>query len=324
MSDSSLSPSFDGLMHLAKREGVDIRPTLLRVLTDLFVQSSGHSASEQQQYAELASRLIAEVDEPTRRVVRARLETYRDTPDSIRRQLGLSAAERSLPQPSQDETAGGMTAASDGFEPKALDDNANPAMDEASPLTLGELFVKAQSSERIQILRNLQESSLRPASHIEPLRAGRAIAVLERAAFEGDQLAFGTELANILSLPVPTAERIVADAGGELLACAAKALGMPSAVFQRILLFLKPDWTASALTVFRLSRLYETLSERAALIMLEAWRTPAAVTTPARLKYRPALYDDERRRPRSAATATQLGDASKVIAPLRDRTSKTG
>src|SRR3954451_21696872 len=35
-------PGFDGLMTLSRREGVDIRPTLLRVLTDLYVQTSVH------------------------------------------------------------------------------------------------------------------------------------------------------------------------------------------------------------------------------------------------------------------------------------------
>ena len=31
----------DGLVDLACRDGVDIRPTLLRVLTDLYVQKAG-------------------------------------------------------------------------------------------------------------------------------------------------------------------------------------------------------------------------------------------------------------------------------------------
>ena len=73
MSQPPLFPSFDGLMHLAKREGVDVRPTLLRVLTDLYVQAPGHSAEEQQHYVELASRLIGQVDEATLNAVRSRL-----------------------------------------------------------------------------------------------------------------------------------------------------------------------------------------------------------------------------------------------------------
>ena len=39
-------PHLDGLVDLACRDGVDIRPTLLRVLTDLYVQKRSHSADE--------------------------------------------------------------------------------------------------------------------------------------------------------------------------------------------------------------------------------------------------------------------------------------
>ena len=46
----SLFPGFDGLMTLSRREGVDVRPTLLRVLTDLYVQASTHSDDEQRQW----------------------------------------------------------------------------------------------------------------------------------------------------------------------------------------------------------------------------------------------------------------------------------
>jgi hypothetical protein len=86
--------------------------------------------------------------------------------------------------------------------------------------------------------------------------------------------------------------------GGEPLACAARALDMPSAVFQRILLFLNPEIGCSVNTVYRLSRLYDRLSERSALIMLAAWRGSTMAAT--RAKYRPTLYDDERHRARSA------------------------
>ena len=67
---------FDGLMTLSRREGVDVRPTLLRVLTDLYVQTASHTIEEDQQFSELASRLIDEVDDATRAAVRARLSVY--------------------------------------------------------------------------------------------------------------------------------------------------------------------------------------------------------------------------------------------------------
>ena len=50
MTRSSLFPGFDGLLTLSRREGVDIKPTLLRVLTDLYVQASTHSADEERQF----------------------------------------------------------------------------------------------------------------------------------------------------------------------------------------------------------------------------------------------------------------------------------
>src|SRR6185312_14914966 len=89
MTAAPLFPGFDGLMTLSRREGVDIRPTLLRVLTDLYVQASAHSADEERQFVELASRLIEEVDDATRAAVRARLAVYPATPSGIMNQLGL-------------------------------------------------------------------------------------------------------------------------------------------------------------------------------------------------------------------------------------------
>src|SRR3569623_865541 len=85
-------PCFDGLLTLSRRDGVDIRPTLLRVLTDLYVQTSAHSAEEEQHFVELTSRLIDQVDDATRAAVRARLSIYPRTPAAIMSKLRLQAA----------------------------------------------------------------------------------------------------------------------------------------------------------------------------------------------------------------------------------------
>jgi hypothetical protein len=74
-------------------------------------------------------------------------------------------------------------------------------------------------------------------------------------------------------------------------------------MFQRVLLFLKPEFGPSVHTVYRLSRLYDRLSERSALVMLAAWRGATMAVT--RAKYRPSLYDDERNRARSAPAQTR-------------------
>ena len=73
---------------------------------------------------------------------------------------------------------------------------------------------------------------------------------------------------------------------------------MPSAAFQRVLMFLNPEFGSSVHNVYRLSRLYDRLSERSALVMLAAWRGSTMAVT--RAKYRSSLYDDERNRARVA------------------------
>src|SRR3981189_3950045 len=89
MTATPLFPGFDGLMTLSRREGVDIRPTVLRVLTDLYVQARTHTPDEERQYVELTSRLIDQVDDATRAAVRARLAIYPGTPAEIMHKLGL-------------------------------------------------------------------------------------------------------------------------------------------------------------------------------------------------------------------------------------------
>ena len=302
----SQSP-LDGLMHLAQREGVDIRPTLLRVLTDLYVQSPKHSLAEQQQYSELATRLIADVDDKTREIVRTRLSAHPDAPQAV---LELLAVQPLPPQGKDDAPAETATAPS-------AEASDTPRVEAASS-PLAQRFMDAGSAERIEILCALEDSPLLSAPRPEPFRAGRAIAVLERASFASDQPAFITELTEALSLPPELGARIVADASGEPLACAAKALGMPDDVFQRVLIFLKPEWGHSALAVFRLARLFEALNEHAALVMLAAWRGAAAERP--RAKHQPTLYDDERRRARLvASTSVQPGSAPRTVTPAAER-----
>src|SRR5579863_8085373 len=89
MTTRPLFSGFDGLMSLSRREGVDIRPTLLRVLADLYVQTNAHSEEEARQFVELTSRLIDQVDDATRAAVRARLALYPETPAPVLKHLGL-------------------------------------------------------------------------------------------------------------------------------------------------------------------------------------------------------------------------------------------
>jgi hypothetical protein len=162
------------------------------------------------------------------------------------------------------------------------------------------MFFAASASERALILHNICETPLKASARIPAARALRAIQTLEMAAFAEDKENFALEIGEALILPARIAEQVVNDPGREPLACAARALDMPSAAFQRILMFLDPEFGSSVHNVYRLSRLYDRLSERSALVMLAAWR--GSTMAVARHKYRPALYDDERNRARMPAS----------------------
>ena len=314
---------FDGLLALSRREGVDIRPTLLRVLTDLYVQTRSHSRDEEQQFAELASRLIDEVDDATRAAVRARLAIYPATPRQVAWKLKLTHT-TSVPAPArghqqQLEEIYGIDPASDieiVSEPEVpLAPEGPPRVMSMQPddaAKLIEMFLAADSRQRAQMLRGLTGTPLKPSVPVDPRRAVRALTTLEQAAVAGDSSSFTAELADALILTAQVARQIVSEPGGEPLACALKALDMPADSYQRVLLFLNPLLGASVMEVYRLARLYDVIDPRTALIMLAAWRGSALAAV--RAKYRPALYDDERQRAR--ATPSQPQPAVQPGAPI--------
>src|SRR5581483_5056772 len=154
---------FDGLMTLSRREGVDIRPTLLRVLTDLYVQAPKHSSDEQRQFVELTSRLIDQVDDATRAAVRARLAIYPAAPLEILSKLGLRPAQSDAPMPMAKEIPAPPSAPA---PPKPLTEAemrlaSNVSMQPTDAAEICAMFERADSSERAAILHNLAESPLK-------------------------------------------------------------------------------------------------------------------------------------------------------------------
>lgn len=302
-------PGFDGLITLSRREGVDVRPTLLRVLTDLYVQAGTHTGDEERQFVELASRLIEQVDDATRAAVKARLAIYPATPAVIKQKLGLaaSASGRSIPLAREIPSQRSPSPPARTPTEAELRMASNLSMQPKDAAEIHDLFFRASASERALILHNLAQTALKAAPRIPTVRAGRAIEILEMAAFAGDVENFALELGESLILPARVAVQIVDDPGGEALAVAARALDMPSPVFQRILLFFKQEIGTSVPTVYRLSRLYDRLSDRSALVMLAAWRGAT------RARYQSSLYDGERQRARTAPAqprpAVQPGSA---------------
>ena len=324
MTAAPLFPGFDGLMTLSRREGVDIRPTLLRVLTDLYVQAHKHTPDEERQFVELTSRLIEQVDDATRAAVRARLAIYPGTPLKTMIQLGLKPAHpgdrvplaEAIPtEPLPQQPAKPPTEAQ-------LRMQANLAMRPNDAAEISDMFFAASPGERALILHNFNETPLKASATIPAHRANRAIHILEMAAFAQDAGNFALELGEALILPQRIAEQVTNDPGGEPLACAMKALQMPSPVFQRVLLFLNPEFGASVNSVYRISRLYDRLTERSSLVMLAAWRGSTMAVT--RAKYRPALYDGERHRARVAPGQTRPAVQPGTVPAVRTGTDRNG
>ena len=265
MAKLAAPPSLDSLVDLACRDGVDIRPTLLRVLTDLYVEKPAHTTEEEIQYVELALGLLDKVDAATRAAVMARLSAYPRAPRAVLRHLENRGTGAPVAPPRS-----------------ASDDKA-----------LADLFFEASASERRLILINLDVVAA-PAPAPAPEETLRA---LEAAALAHRPAEFARLLARTLELRDALAARIVHDEQGEPLAVAAKALGMPSSGFQRVLLTLDPAIARSVTRVHALAALYEEITPAAAAHMVGIWRRAAE----RRSVHAPHLWDDATRSARSFA-----------------------
>jgi hypothetical protein len=247
-------PNLDGLVALANRDGVDIKPTLLRVTTDLYVQKPSHSAEEERHYTELALRLIDAVDGATRAVVKSKLLAYAAPPRPVMQRLEREQTTSTSGDPGPLPQARNATAASE----------------------LSELFLAASPAERRLILLNLDVAALPPAQSIPLATARPSIARLERAALDHNTAAFAQELESTLAIPRTLAHRLIEDETGEPLAVVARVLAMPPDVLQRILLCLNPAISRSVQRVYEIATLYDHIELLAALRLIAIWRASQA------------------------------------------------
>jgi hypothetical protein len=280
---STAFPTLDGLVDLACRDGVDIRPTLLRVLTDLYVQKPTHSGDEVTQYVELALGLIDTVDDATRVAVVASLSRYPAAPPAVLAKLGLAAS------PSAHATLPDVDYAAGAAE--AQDADADSLVD---------LFFTSSSEDRRLILLNLDAAATTSVRLPAPASAD-VFQQLETAALQRNIVQFGRTLARALRIPRDLAERVARDSSGEPIVVAAKSLGMKAAVLQRILLFVNPSVGQSVQRVYELADLFDALPREAAERMLTIWRGDAAAPVQ-KPEHEPVYRDSASRVARPAAT----------------------
>jgi uncharacterized protein (DUF2336 family) len=252
----------DALVDLACRDGVDVRPTLLRVTTDLYVQKPIHDADEEAQYVALALGLIDSVDAATRSAVAATLAGYPAAPAAVL--LRLAGVRRQQRAPERREPQ--------RYEPLREPPRQEPELSQQVRNDLVDLFFSANAEERRLILRNLDIDPRRPPLFV----AGELLRRLERAALSRDAGEFGRVLARALEVGADLADRIARDNSGEPVVVAAKALGMTGEVLARILLFLNPVIGQSSVRIYELSKLFDDITTGAALRMVTIWQTGAS------------------------------------------------
>lgn len=317
MSTMPVPPALEGLVDLASRNGVDVRPTLLRVLTDLYVQKPSHSPVETEQYLELALRLVEAVDPATRGIVAGRLVTYRAAPAAILQRLVELGALSQMPELALDASQATRHSQALMQQADAAQGEARPAQAAAEPMRdndLAAVFFNAAAAERRQML--IQLASAQPAAR----RAARPDAAdisrrLEAAALQRNPREFANVLERALDLSRFMAERITADSAGEPLVIVAKSIGMPVESLQRILMFLNPAIGMSARRVYDLAALFNDVTTDACNAMLDNLRDSGTRRRP---EHQAVHYDDERTGARTAGTPAQR-PALRRGAPLLDR-----
>jgi len=253
MRDAPDVPNLNSLVELGRRDGVDIRPTLLRVMTDLYVQKAKHSEQEDQQFTELALRLFDLVDTQTRATVAGKIAACPTAPAEVRRHV-LKDQSQSVATPAE-------------RPPTGLFSGATAAASE-----LNELFFSAEAEERRLILLNLAYAPLMPATPMNAAAARDTIQRLEAAALGHHGEVFIRELERALSISREHARRLMEDASGEPVVVVAVALGMPADVLQRILLCLKPAISESIRRIHELALLHEDMETDSALRLIAVWQ----------------------------------------------------
>jgi hypothetical protein len=278
MMEPTNDPNLNGLVELANRDGVDVRPTLLRVMTDLYVQKSTHTEQEEKHFTELALRLIDLVDAGTRAIVAHKIAGYPAAPAAVRHRLLKELISVGPPAP---------------IRSNARDGGAAAPADE-----LSELFFGSNAEERRLILLNLPYASIAPADPIAPATAIESTHRLEAAALGHNSELFAREIERVLRISRAHARRLYEDSSGEPIVVAAVALGMPSTVLQRILLCLNPEISQSVQRVYELAMLHEEVETDAALRLVAIWRAghPAEKKTAARTgtAHQPQYWQNDR------------------------------
>lgn len=272
--EASSSSNLEGLSDIGLRRGIDMRPTLLRVLTDLYVQKLTHTPEEERHYTELALRLLNSVDVPTRVSIAARLVRHLSPPNRVIQKLATDLPEvaAALRRDRPGQGGGAALAAPQNTPAEPIAGAAPVAVSPEIAGELNELFFAANAEERRLILLNLHVVAPGAAGLARLVDDPAAGASLEAAALARKHDDFVRTLAGSLRISREQAQRIARDELGEPIVVAAKVLHIPRQLLYRILLFINTAVGHSVERVHTLATLYDEMTPHAARDMLSIWQ----------------------------------------------------
>lgn len=305
----SSQSGLQALIDLARSGRVELRPTLLRVLTDQFIQEPVHTPLERARFSELVCRLLDNVDPSTRAAVAERLAAYPGTPAVVASRLArddIAVAEpvlRRSPALGEAELHAILDScglahaiaiksrsnlpASVARRLQKVGETSAKSVNKSSTLpgapserakdgpeltvTLARRYLLTETDERKLILKAMPACP--PLEGEEKLRrTERNLAdQLERAALRHQAQEFALLLRRFVGLPADVAARIVSDPAGDPLLVVCRALEIPFGATSRILLFLNPAIGASVQQVFGLAEWFEAIHPAAARRLVSAW-----------------------------------------------------
>jgi uncharacterized protein (DUF2336 family) len=317
-------PPLQSVVGLARSNGIDVRPTLLRVIVDQFVLDTRHPAAEVTRFGELVMNLIDKAGEDDRAIVAQKLADHPQTPRAVARRLAADTARVALPIIARSQALSDddlFLAVRSGDADKALavalrddigiaalvalEDMDDPRIRAAlaararrlgPPPDAGDramAFLAGGPAEREAIVAALAletRPALPPAAGADQER-GRA---LERAALSGRAGALAIALTVQLGLPAATASRIAEDAGGEPLVVVARALDLGAEAATRLLIFALGEAGAAAGKLQALREFYAAMPRAVAAALVGGWQQALArpADKPRSGRHQPATASD--------------------------------
>ena len=360
MSSASL-PNVQRLIGLARSNGIDVRPTLLRVLVDQFVIDAHHPAAEVTRFGELVLNLLPRASDADRAVVAEKLAGHRQTPTAVARRLAADVGAVARPillhsrALSDDDLflavrSGDLAKALAVAEREdiglaalvALEEMDDPAIRAAlaarvgrqpapgrvpsasGPAEIGRRFLAGSTSQRESLIAELAMAQ-------EPLPAGSAPRMaeagqgLEVAALSRRPHALAEAVGRAFGLDAELARRIASDPGGEPLVACARALDLGPQATTRILLFSHEAIGTSVERIYALAALYEAMPRTAAVTILRSWQAAGQETVTRTARHQPVYAADSADRVgarQAASTAARAAPRAPSARPATNRTLK--